>query len=189
MKEEHNRHDNRCHWGNKFVFQWQNIRFFGAGNFRGLSFAGIDVFIDCGANVEHDSALKLKNRGQLQAPEECIIKINWSDGNAPDLTEEDWRDLIDSLGQLRLRLGRENLNVLVCCLGGHGRTGTALAIFAALTGVASRKPVSFIRKQYCINAIETQSQCGYIKKIAKTAMQSDLSVSGPESDTPCESAL
>lgn len=189
VKEENKTSANRCHWGNKFVFQWQNLRFYGAGNFRGLSFAGMDVFIDCGANILQDSALRATNRGLSPAGEDRIIKINWSDGDVPDMAEKDWRGLIEGLKQLRQRLGKENLNVLVCCLGGHGRTGTALSILAALTGIASKKPVTFIRKEYCNNAVETASQCNYIREMAKTVIEDDLSAPSPELDETCESAL
>lgn len=177
MEENDNKTDSRCHWGNKFAFKWQNLNFFGAGSFRGLSTTGIDVFIDCGANIQQDTEIQ----------QDRIIKIDWTDGSVPDMTEEYWRSILQDLEKLRSSLDKDSLNVLVCCVGGHGRTGTALAILAALAGVAPEDPAGFIHEKYCCRAIETRSQCRYIKKIAKIAVEDNLPLS--EFDTSCESSL
>lgn len=171
MEENENKIAGRCHWGNKFAFQWKNLKFFGAGSFRGLTTAGIDIFIDCGANIQLGR----------------IIKIDWADGSVPDMTEEYWRNILQDLEKLRTSLGRDSLNILVCCVGGHGRTGTALAILAALTGVAPDDPADFIHEKYCYRAIETRSQCSYIKKIAGLFTENDSSPAG--FDSSCESSL
>lgn len=168
---------NSCHWGNKFAFQWQNLRFFGAGSFRGLSTTGIDVFIDCGANIQQDTDIQ---QGR-------IILIDWADGSVPDMTEEYWRNILQELEKIRSSLDKDKLNILVCCVGGHGRTGTALAILAALTGVAPEDPADFIHERYCYRAIETRSQCSYIKKIAGLSTGDDTSPAG--FDSSCESSL
>lgn len=171
-----------CHWGNKFAFQAQRLRFFGAGSFRGLVTDEIDVFIDCGAGIPHD----IKRSSGLSR-HDYIIRINWLDGEAPDMTGKEWLTLLKKLEKIRLHLGKDILNILVCCMGGHGRTGTALAILAALTGVQTENPVIFIRKTYCRKAVETKSQCSYIKEIAHLSTEEALPES--ELEASCESSL
>jgi hypothetical protein len=44
------------------------------------------------------------------------------------------------------------------CLGGHGRTGTALACLAILTGTPPNEAVDWVRANYCEKAVETDEQ-------------------------------
>lgn len=189
VKEEDKKTDKRCHWGSKFVFQWQNLRFFGAGSFRGMNLEGIDALIDCGANIRRDAAAIDEKGHSRQIEGDRMIKINWADGNAPDMTEKDWRNILNDLEQLRRRAGKDNLNILVCCLGGHGRTGTALAVLAAITGIAPQNPVTFVRKKYCEKAVETMSQCTYIRGIALLGTETVSPAFESESGPPCESGV
>ncbi len=48
--------------------------------------------------------------------------------------------------------------VEVGCLGGHGRTGTALACLAVLTGTPANEAVAWVRANYCAHAVETEAQ-------------------------------
>ena len=175
----------RCHWGNTFAFQWQGLNFYGAGSFRGLNADGMDVIIDCGANVQQHT--DLHHRGNPLPSPQQIIGIDWPDGGTPAFTGKNWRSLVEDLKHLKSRSDKETLHVLVCCVGGHGRTGTALAILAALTGVAPEDPVLYIRKEYCRKAVETRSQCRYIKKIANIVGEDSISL--PDFDASCESPL
>lgn len=51
-------------------------------------------------------------------------------------------------------------SVEVGCLGGHGRTGTALACLAVLAGLGE-DPVRWIRARYCQHAVETDEQANF----------------------------
>lgn len=185
MKEDERAAVRRCHWGNTFAFQWQGLKFFGAGSFRGLNTGGMDVIIDCGANIQQDR--NLLDTGNASTMHQQIIRIDWPDGGTPSLTDKNWRSLVEDLKQRKARSGKETFHVLVCCVGGHGRTGTALSILAALTGIAPEDPVIFIRREYCRRAVETRSQCRYIKKIANITGEDSLPL--PEIDSSCESSL
>jgi hypothetical protein len=44
------------------------------------------------------------------------------------------------------------------CLGGHGRTGTALAVLAVISGVDPAGAVAWTRDHYCTKAVETAAQ-------------------------------
>lgn len=50
----------------------------------------------------------------------------------------------------------KNGNILVSCIGGHGRTGIVLSVWAGLNNIET--PVNHIRKIYCNEAVETVSQ-------------------------------
>jgi len=56
----------------------------------------------------------------------------------------------------------EGKKVTVCCHGGHGRTGTVLAIWCATKNKKIEDPVSFVRKYYCQKAIEGLKQEKFI---------------------------
>ena len=66
--------------------------------------------------------------------------------------------------QLRavLERARSGQHVEVGCLGGHGRTGTALACLAVLTGYPARDAVAWVRAGYCAKAVETQRQEAFV---------------------------
>lgn len=55
--------------------------------------------------------------------------------------------------------------VAVGCIGGHGRTGTAIACLAALTG-CEEDPVTWVRRVYCEHAVETDAQAAMVRRFA-----------------------
>ncbi|MFI7005140.1 protein phosphatase [Streptomyces sp. NPDC050145] len=54
--------------------------------------------------------------------------------------------------------------VELACLGGRGRTGTALACLAVLDGVPSDEAVAYVRRHYDPRAVETPWQKRYVRK-------------------------
>ncbi|WP_311201438.1 protein-tyrosine phosphatase family protein, partial [Brevibacterium casei] len=54
----------------------------------------------------------------------------------------------------------------VACLGGRGRTGTALACIAILDGVPPAEAVAFVREHYDPRAVETPWQRRYIERFS-----------------------
>jgi protein-tyrosine phosphatase len=54
--------------------------------------------------------------------------------------------------------------VEVACLGGRGRTGTALACIAILDGVPAGQAVRYVREHYSRHAVETFWQRRYVTK-------------------------
>ncbi|HEY9314739.1 hypothetical protein [Williamsia sp.] len=52
--------------------------------------------------------------------------------------------------------------VEVACLGGRGRTGTALACLAVIDGVPARRAVDFVRANYREGAVEMPWQKRYV---------------------------
>lgn len=82
--------------------------------------------------------------------------LRWLDFGVPDTTE--LRVALDDL----LDRARRGERVEVGCLGGHGRTGTALACLAVLTGTPPDEAVAWVRAGYCEKAVETDEQRAFV---------------------------
>jgi hypothetical protein len=52
--------------------------------------------------------------------------------------------------------------VEIACLGGHGRTGTALACLAVLDGLPGREAIAYVRRHYDPHAVETPWQRRFV---------------------------
>jgi hypothetical protein len=55
--------------------------------------------------------------------------------------------------------------VEIGCIGGHGRTGTALACLAVLAGLPAREAAGWVREHYCTAAIETAEQEEFVRSL------------------------
>jgi ClpX C4-type zinc finger len=84
--------------------------------------------------------------------------IDWPDFGVPADREAATAALADLLA--RARAGRR---VEVGCLGGHGRTGTALALLAVLADAPPAGAVAWVRSAYCAKAVETAEQAAYVE--------------------------
>ena len=60
---------------------------------------------------------------------------------------------------------RAGQRVEIGCLGGHGRTGTALACLAVLAGHPAIDAVEWVRTRYCSHAVETADQAAFVAGI------------------------
>lgn len=54
-------------------------------------------------------------------------------------------------------------DVEIGCLGGHGRTGTALACLLVLGGHPADEAVAWVRNNYCAEAVETPEQEDFVR--------------------------
>lgn len=89
------------------------------------------------------------------------IQLDWPDYGTIDLPRKFWEKLIKYLMDNRLRM-------LVFCQGGHGRTGTAIAtLMVVALGYTPLEAVTWLRKNYCRSAVETQGQYVYVKRMAE----------------------
>jgi hypothetical protein len=100
-----------------------------------------------------DYGLYLDHRWQPPWPHD---HLDWPDFGVPDRAEA-----LAALRALHER-ARRGERVEVGCLGGHGRTGTALACLAALGGHPPGDAVAWVRAHYCAEAVETDEQEAFV---------------------------
>jgi hypothetical protein len=93
---------------------------------------------------------------QHWAPPWDHAHLQWVDFGVPDAIE--LRVALEDL----LGRARRGEHVEVGCLGGHGRTGTALACLAVLTGTPPGEAVGWVRAVYCEKAVETDEQRAFV---------------------------
>lgn len=84
--------------------------------------------------------------------------LRWPDFRLPT----DRRDAVDALRDVWRRADAQRVEV--ACLGGRGRTGTALACLAVLDGVPARSAVAYVRAQYDPHAVETPWQRRFVAR-------------------------
>lgn len=87
------------------------------------------------------------------------IVLDWPDLGVVHLPRAFWIDLIRYLALKRA-------SMLVFCLGGHGRTGTAIASIMTVCGWDSADSIAWVRANYCPRAIETKQQEEYVRRVA-----------------------
>ena len=83
--------------------------------------------------------------------------IDWPDFGVPTNTQA----VVKALKTV-LERARSGQDIEVGCLGGHGRTGTALACLAVLTGQPALDAIAWVRSSYCTKAVETPGQEAFI---------------------------
>jgi hypothetical protein len=101
-----------------------------------------------------DYGLYLDQKWQPPWPHD---RLDWPDSGVPD----DAAHVVAALS-LVLERARAGERVEVGCLGGHGRTGTALACLAILTGHPHGEAVTWVRSNYCVDAVETAEQEAFV---------------------------
>lgn len=149
-----------CHTGNVLLSD-KPIRLYGGGCTRGLQIYKNSIMIDLGNVIDFtpvefhglEPTQSLKN----SVNDYSLIRIEWADGSVPSLPMLFWDELAEMLIE-------QNRPVVCCCVGGHGRTGTALAILAHKFGITGERcPVQWVRLNYCDEAVESLSQIEYIE--------------------------
>lgn len=94
---------------------------------------------------------------RLQPCESLVIP--WEDRGTPPVQAGFWPYLLHLLPAG---------HVVCCCLGGHGRTGTALAALAiAGLRMDAKAAIEHVRSRYCPQAIESKVQEDYLYRLAR----------------------
>jgi len=161
-----------CHRGNVLVatLQKPKIRIFGGGDVRGATLPERGLVLDLARILSTKPPFEVIG---WQAPRlsaypydfDRFVSIEWPDGGVPILGTYFWDALLQDIEDLAKVEGE--LDLLVMCLGGHGRTGTALAILCSLWNLIpmDEDPVLWVRERYCRNAVETEKQLDYIERM------------------------
>lgn len=86
--------------------------------------------------------------------------VPWPDFRLPRSTEQ----TVAALREAHTRAASERVEI--SCDGGTGRTGTALAVLAILSGVAPDRAVTWVREHYRRRAVETPGQRRWVRDVA-----------------------
>jgi len=86
--------------------------------------------------------------------------VRWPDFRTP----ADSDDAIAALREAHRRAATERVEI--ACRGGVGRTGTAMAVLARLSGVPADQSVAWVRAHYNPRAVETPWQKRWARIVA-----------------------
>lgn len=112
-----------------------------------------------------------KSRGTIPAPDFAVYLlgrdpgpmawpyrwVRWRDFRSPASTD----DAVAALGEAYERAGEQRVEI--ACRGGVGRTGTALALLASMSGVSPDESVDWVRHHYHRRAVETRGQRRWVE--------------------------
>lgn len=111
-----------------------------------------------------DWARKLDSYMETDKPHPNYMTIDWPDYSTPPVLPGFFKKLHQEVVNKGIK------EVLFFCMGGHGRTGTALAAtLIELCNMGSAEATEWIHEKYCTEAIESDSQKNYLKDIAGEA--------------------
>lgn len=125
----------------------------------GVSFDDRDPY---GRTQRPDYGLYLDERWRPPWPHD---HLSWPDFGVP----ADVAPVVAALTSVLERARRQE-QVEVGCLGGHGRTGTALACLAVLCGSRAEDAVAWVRADYCAKAVETPDQAAFVTHFGNSAL-------------------
>lgn len=91
-------------------------------------------------------------------PAPPILNLKWPDQGAPQIEHAWWSRLLDVI--VRDYFG----HVIIACVGGHGRTGTAMAALMLVDnpGMSVREAVETVRAYHCKKSVESMFQFRYL---------------------------
>lgn len=85
------------------------------------------------------------------------VILPWPDYGVPDNT-----DYMPDMIRWMLDLLGSGKSMEVACMGGHGRTGTLLAMLLVAQGLTPGEAIREARARHCKSAVESAKQCDYI---------------------------
>lgn len=86
--------------------------------------------------------------------------VHWRDFRLPGSTPA----VLEALHDAYRRASSERVEV--ACSGGIGRTGTALAVLAAMSGIPADEAVEWVRAHYHQRAVETRRQRHWVSAVS-----------------------
>ena len=130
--------------------------------------AEVCVFLDHRWMMEYkpvwvNPELAYRTQNRFAAPGNAIetptMFLDWPDMGVLEI--EDLKPVVSYLAAVI------DIGVEIGCMGGHGRTGTLMALIMVQLGCKAEEAIKTIRKDYCKRAIETQGQEDLIKAFAE----------------------
>lgn len=90
--------------------------------------------------------------------------VRWPDFRLPASTDE----AVAALRDAHTRAATERVEI--ACAGGRGRTGSALAVLAILSGVGPDAAVAWVREHYHPKAVETRAQRRWVVDVGRSVV-------------------
>lgn len=152
-----------CHTDGTLIFTSKGTSFY-AGKYTGVSKCSYDLIIDLANQVTStvagiNTSKRIKKFVDQHGAQ--LMRISWHDYSVISWSRETFQELLDAIHADKLE------SVYVCCIGGHGRTGTMMSILAGLSGAVPEGecPVTWLRELYCDRVVESTEQLDYVEKI------------------------
>ncbi len=101
--------------------------------------------------------------------------VRWRDFRLPASTD----DAVSALREAYERAAEQRVEI--ACGAGIGRTGTALALLATMSGVTSAEAIAWVRSHYHRRAVETRGQRRWLEK---AALRREGESAGPSTQPP-----
>lgn len=157
-----------CHKGNCKIFEVMTgvetgLVVYGGGSSHRADPGAVDIVIALASSSSHDR-WSVPASWRLAKHVPLVAQLPFPDYQAPPMSREMWRALWKDL-LTEAKKSAKLLTVLVMCVGGHGRTGTALVALAHEAGVIplGADPIVWLREVYCDKAVEAKSQIQYLE--------------------------
>lgn len=166
-------HFKRCsHYPEKLVAEIAGVRVFGAQRDKlkerldgGFLLPEKTLILNCTGNPLDPPRPPIikKSPWNLDRHALCVeeIVIAWPDFKVAPLAPSFWPAV------WRIATRNSFKNLVACCVGSHGRTGTALACLLVAKGYDPELAISTVRRAHCHEAIETREQERYVRQIAE----------------------
>lgn len=148
--------------------------FIGGGSDSGRHAKKADVLVDCtNGKFEHKPPKQKKpvwggifsGLNQFMSPpskEPEIIGLHWPDGGKPPVPLAFFKEIVE-ICQKRAKEEDRDISLVFACMGGHGRTGTALAaVLVACKEYTAADAIEYVREHHCYKACETAVQLEWL---------------------------
>lgn len=184
----------QCHIGPRFVFQLGQTGVWGGRGVDIRRHGDWGLIIPCversWSTLAMDPYISANDVARQSLPPELFnipeempyLAIDWPDMETPLMNRQWWETLASHIE------GMGETDVAFYCQGGHGRTGTALATLAAVSGQVPHNecPVAWLRERYCTKAVETSEQARYIEHTSGHIVTTEVNdwMYGYASDNP-----
>ena len=168
-----------CHTGHNLIFKTQDgIEVWGGGRNRSggwhlmnplpqLAIAPSETLgankMDSGTDVPEGWSCE---QHLTNGSPPLFVSLDWPDFSIPKVNKYFWYALVDDIHEHNIKV------ISTQCAGGHGRTGTQLAILAHLllpteehAWTDAGQLIEWVREQHCTHAVETKNQQQYIAEV------------------------
>jgi hypothetical protein len=172
-----------CRHEPTLIFEAQGVRFFGAqyralnqktlGEVRAdllINLTGTSLYAPAPRSRLSDKPLIKKAprwfRKLFEQPRVEEIIIDWPDYGIIPVQREFFETIWNAIKQQKKK------NVVVFCVGGHGRTGTCVAcLMTVINEIHGGQAIKQVREGYCSHAIETKEQETMVRCMTKRTIE------------------